>query len=145
MNINFCGFGKKQSKWFLEFVVLRFSERTSMEVSFSLGPKYGALAYPQKPQNLVPHEQWYFHSMYIIVKDSKCGYPSACNSLETVLINKDLVKTNFFEVLCDVLRQEGVSSVLMHHNFVQVHTWNSLFPISLIHTRMSILSWYWLE
>lgn len=43
-----------------------------------------------------------------IVKDSKTDYPSACNSVETVLIDKALLKDNFFEALCDMLRGEGV-------------------------------------
>ena len=40
-------------------MVLRFSVYTSMEISFSLGTKFRGLAYPQKPQKMVPQEQYY--------------------------------------------------------------------------------------
>lgn len=43
-----------------------------------------------------------------IVHDSKCTDPSACNSLETLLIHKDLVKTKLFNSLIEMLLQENV-------------------------------------
>merc|ERR1712129_404794 len=43
-----------------------------------------------------------------IVKDAKTDYPSACNSMETLLFHEDLVDTPMFHQVCQMLKQEGV-------------------------------------
>ena len=43
-----------------------------------------------------------------IIQDAKCNYPAACNAMETLLINKNLMQTSVFSQINDVLQAEGV-------------------------------------
>jgi len=44
-----------------------------------------------------------------IVKDAKTNYPAACNAMETLLIHEDLVHSDVFDQVCQVLKKSGVS------------------------------------
>jgi len=43
-----------------------------------------------------------------VVIDSKCDYPAACNAMETLLVNRQLMQTSGFNQLLDELRRNGV-------------------------------------
>ena len=43
------------------------------------------------------------------VLDSKVDYPAACNAMETLLIHKIHLKTDFFDAVLDSLKSQNVS------------------------------------
>lgn len=47
------------------------------------------------------------------MRDSKCDYPAACNAMETLLIHKSLLGTATFDDICDMLRDQNVSLLVM--------------------------------
>ena len=53
------------------------------------------------------------------MKDSKCDYPAACNSMETLLIHKAHRNGPLFDKLCEMLRIEGVS-IMRDKQFVNI-------------------------
>jgi len=43
-----------------------------------------------------------------VVIDSKCNYPAACNAMETLLVDEQLLRTTAFDTLLDELKENGV-------------------------------------
>jgi delta-1-pyrroline-5-carboxylate synthetase len=48
------------------------------------------------------------HTALRVVRDAKCDYPSACNSMETLLVHKDLLNTDVLNSIVDMLEKENV-------------------------------------
>ncbi len=48
-------------------------------------------------------------NLSVAVIDSKCDYPAACNSMETVLVHRELLRTSAFDQILDELRDNNVS------------------------------------
>lgn len=45
---------------------------------------------------------------FILVLDSKCDYPAACNAMETLLVHENHLKSGQLHLICDSLREKGV-------------------------------------
>ena len=50
----------------------------------------------------------YLSTSIILVVDSKCEYPAACNSMENLLIHRDVIGTELFHRLIAILRDNKV-------------------------------------
>lgn len=44
-----------------------------------------------------------------LVRDSKCDYPAACNSMETLLLHSSHMESETFNDICSLLKNEGVT------------------------------------
>lgn len=42
------------------------------------------------------------------MRDAKCDYPSACNAMETLLIHKELLHSDLFNSIVEMLERENV-------------------------------------
>ena len=51
----------------------------------------------------------YFSDLFVSVVDSKCDYSAACNAMETLLIHRKHRQGPLFDLICEKLRNEGVS------------------------------------
>ena len=43
-----------------------------------------------------------------IIRDSKCDSPTSCNTMETLLMHKDLINNEIFDIIINMLKQEKV-------------------------------------
>ena len=56
----------------------------------------------------------------VLVVDSKCDYPAACNAMETLLVHRELLRTSGFDQLLDELRQNKVNHLIYFETTVQI-------------------------
>ncbi|PVD29945.1 hypothetical protein C0Q70_09206 [Pomacea canaliculata] len=69
---------------------------------------YIDLVIPRGSAQLVQKIQEASHNIPVLVIDSKCDYPAACNAMETLLIHKKHREGPLFDRICEKLRTEGV-------------------------------------
>lgn len=43
------------------------------------------------------------------MRDSKCDYPAACNAMETLLLHRSIIGSDFFVKICNKLKEENVT------------------------------------
>lgn len=79
-----------------------------------------------------------------IVQDSKCGYPSACNAMETLLFHSTLVDTPIFTNTMRMLVENGVLALLIPVSSITASVpppmYRSIYPFIHPSVRLFICS-----